>query len=219
MPLIHKDLSGERFGRVILKEKVESINYRIRYSCLCDCGNIKVIDLASLKSGATRSCGCLHSETARNLKYKHGMTGGRPYRIWDNMVRRCKNKGASKYKNYGGRGISVSEEWKVFSNFWEDMKIGYSDYLTLDRINNDGNYCKENCRWATTKTQANNTSRNHRIYFKGKSLTLSEWSAVKNISVRAIIGRIKRGWTIEQALTFPLLIGGRKKLNLENGLR
>lgn len=165
-----------------------------RLKCLCDCGN-EVEDLASkIKNGKKLSCGCT----------KEKNTGTRLYRIWKGMKTRCYNLNAFKYDRYGGRGITVCDEWKNnFLNFkqWA-YKNGYRDDLTIDRINNDGNYEPLNCRWVTMKEQSNNRENNYIIVYNGESHTLAEWSKKTGIKVITLWDRINLlGWSIEKALT------------------
>ena len=132
---------------------------------------------------------------------KHGMTGTRPYRVWQNMHRRCREKNNKEYKRYGGRGISVCEEWKSFEVFWEDMKEGYEEHLTLDRIDNNKNYTKDNCRWATLEEQGNNKRNNVLLSYKGETKTAAQWSRDLGINANIIYRRVKRGWSDERTLT------------------
>jgi len=139
------------------------------------------------------------------LNYKHGDTRvndrSRLYRIWTNIKSRCYNKNVDAYKNYGGRGIKLCDEWKNYIVFrkWS-IENGYNDDLTIDRINNDGDYCPFNCRWVSRKIQSNNTRSNTLITVCGETHNISEWSRIKNIKPATIINRIKRGWSIEDAI-------------------
>ena len=130
----------------------------------------------------------------------------RLYRIWANMRTRCNNRNFPKYADYGGRGISVCEAWKSFGPFKEwAMSSGYRDDLTLDRIDNDGNYCPENCRWTTQKKQCNNKRNNHTLSYNGETLTISEWAQRLNMNYFSLHDRItKLGWSAEKALTTPV---------------
>lgn len=153
-------LTGKRFGRLLVLGRVENHRTKggksqVQYKCQCDCGNIIVARGESLCSGNTKSCGCYEHDVHIAMNTTHGKTGIRLYRIWQGMKQRCYYKKSTYYKDYGGRGISICDEWKndfqVFYN-WA-MSHGYSDKLSIDRINVDGNYEPSNCRWATNSEQ------------------------------------------------------------------
>lgn len=171
------------------------------WECKCDCGKLTLKNLSGLRRGSSNSCGCLQSELARQKLTTHGMTGSRPWRIWSKILPRCYNPKATIYKHYGGRGITVCEKWHSFEGFWEDMKVGYEDHLTVERIDNNGNYCKENCRWATRKEQARNRRSSRLIEFRGEILTLAEWCDRTGLHPSTILSRIRYGWSVEDALT------------------
>lgn len=141
-----------------------------------------------------------------HIRYKHGMSHSRLHNIWSNMKTRCFTKSYYLYELYGGRGITVCEEWKNdFLSFYTwSMSHGYSENLTLDRIDNNGNYSPENCRWTTMKEQASNRRSNHLLTLNGETKTISEWSKVVGIERRTIQRRLKLGWTVEKALTTPV---------------
>jgi hypothetical protein len=197
-----KDLTGKRFGRlIVIKDTGERKNNYINWMCKCDCGKISKIVTGNLASGHTRSCGCLNKEMTIKRSTTHGMSRTRPYDIWCGMIKRCLNPKAEDYKNYGGRGIKVCERWNKFDNFWEDMKSDYSDNLTIDRIDNNGNYEPSNCKWSTMKEQNNNRRDNIIIKYQGKKNTISEWATIKNTTYTTLFLRLRRGWTIERTLT------------------
>ena len=152
-----KDLTGMKFGKLLA---VSFFGFRKKSSywvCKCECGKEKIIDSGCLKNGHTKSCGCYRKKFHADLQRKHGMTGTRLYNCWNGMILRTTYKNHKAYHNYGGRGIKVCKEWLDSSTFFEWAKShGYKDNLSLDRVNNDGNYEPSNCRWATSKEQANN---------------------------------------------------------------
>lgn len=153
-----QDITNQRFGRLTAKEyaftdKGKSSTWR----CLCDCGKETLVVLTSLKNGNTQSCGCLRIERTKAKVAKHKKSHSPEYHAWGNMIQRCENKNHPEYKNYGGRGIVVCKEWRSsFERFFEDMGEKPSPKFSLDRINNEKGYFKENCRWTDASTQATN---------------------------------------------------------------
>lgn len=200
-----EDLTGKKFGRLTVLNRAE--NYKeqqARWKCLCDCGNEVTVGAAALKKGATKSCGCYKKEMAKVHSRTHGMSKSRLWRIWNNMHIRCEYPSSSQYSYYGGRGISVCQAWIRFEEFMEwALSNGYSDSLTIDRINVNGNYEPSNCRWATVAEQQRNKNSNHFVEFNGETKTLSEWSRVYGIDARLIGRRLKDGWEINKALFAP----------------
>lgn len=150
------DITGQRFGRLIVieRDRTKKATY---WNCLCECGNKISVMGKYLRNGKTTSCGCYHKEMLSQRSKTHGLTGKRLYRIWANMKNRCLNKNVNCFPYYGGRGIAICDEWLQFDNFMKwSLSNGYDEKLTLDRINNNGNYEPLNCRWVTMKEQCQN---------------------------------------------------------------
>lgn len=197
---------GDKFGRwEIIREDCRGRYNERRFLCKCSCGNKRIIDLSSLNAGKTQSCGCLRKEVSRDKSTTHGLSKTRIYRIWHMMLHRCHNKDDGRYNSYGGRGIKVCDDWNDFTNFYNwSLANGYESHLTIDRIDNDGDYCPENCRWATQKEQQNNRSNNHNIEYNGKKLTCQQWAERTGIKESTIRFRLSKGWSAEQALCTPV---------------
>ena len=204
-----KDLTGMTFGRwkVIERKGSDKYGYALWF-CECQCENKtkKLIRSSALISGESKSCGCLQKELAIIQNTTHGKTNSHLYSIWRGMRDRIFNKNARCYKDYGGRGIEICEEWLNFENFYEwSINNGYQDGLTIERKDVNGNYCPENCKWATMKEQANNRRTNHFIEFNGKNQSMSYWAKEINIPYQTLKSRINSmGWEIERALTAPV---------------
>ena len=192
------DITGLRFGRIVaLEVSGKSKGGSILWKCLCDCGGVKNIRAGTLRSGNTKSCGCLVREA---LHKTHGMASckkGRPrlYSIWANMKQRCYNPKGSGYSYYGARGIIVCDEWKNDFKAFYDWAVGngYSEDLTIERINNDGNYEPSNCQWATRKEQSRNTRQNVYVIHDEKRLCLKDVANLTGIDRRIISYRLNRG--------------------------
>ena len=190
----YDDLTGMVFGRLTVMERDLSDKKVTRWLCRCECGTIKSICAASLKSGSTVSCGCWSRENTRNRSLKHGDTNTRLYSIWRGMKKRCYQTTSYGYKNYGGRGILVCDEWKdSYETFkkWA-LQNGYREDLTLDRIDNDGHYEPSNCRFSTYLEQENNRRSNRKIAFNGVALNSSQWCRLTNTPPSTFQNRINR---------------------------
>lgn len=204
------DLTGQRFGRLIVIERCGSHNGSALWRCKCDCGNEKTINGAQLRNGSTRSCGCLQHDIASANMTTHGATIGRNrsrlYGVWAGMLTRTRNSNATNYDYYGGRGIKVCDEWLDFKNFriWAESN-GY-DYnakygkCTLDRIDDDGDYCPENCRWVDQTAQANNQRSNVNITYNGETHNLKQWSEILCINYSTLKSKIHKGMTIDEII-------------------
>lgn len=200
------DMIGNRYGRLtVIRDSGERRRGETLWLCHCDCGNSVVLRGSSLRGGNNRSCGCLRDESQKTRSITHGCTGTRLYHIWNNMIQRCYQPHNKRWDCYGERGIRVCDEWRDFGNFqkWA-LENGYSDDLTIDRIDNDGNYEPSNCRWADVGTQANNKSTNHYLEHKGKKLTLTQLARAIGMSPKTLSTRLCRGWSVERALNTPI---------------
>lgn len=192
------DLSGQRFGRLTVIKRVENGNGgRARWLCRCDCGNEKTVLSGNLRSGDIQSCGCLWKELTSARSTRHGLHHTRLYSIWIGMIHRCTDEKHIYYKHYGGRGIKVCSEWLNSVTAFYDwaMGNGYSDELTIDRIDPDGDYEPSNCRWATAKVQASNKRKTIRLEINGETKTMDEWSKTTGVKYATIYARYKRGKT------------------------
>lgn len=217
MPRKPKDIVGNRYDRLLVEYEVPSIHEGVpRYMCLCDCGNKKEVDKYQLTRGAVRSCGCLAKEIWAELmksgavggfNKKHGMRGTRLYSIINGIKERCYNPNRKVYKDYGGRGIIVCDEWLNDYGAFCDWAIqnGYNDTLTIDRIDNNGNYCPENCRWVTMKKQSNNRRNNKLIEYKGETKTISEWCDIFGIDKKLFYHRYNEShWPLDKVFNTPV---------------
>lgn len=207
-------MTGLRSGRLVVETLAEirqssPVLKKVYWRCRCDCGKTVDVFMSNLKNGHTQSCGCYKSEQTAKAHLTHG--GSRVgkweplFVVWRQMISRCKNDWNVSYKYYGGRGIRVCDRWLEYAAFREDMQHGYIQGVTsLDRINNDGNYEPSNCRWATVKEQARNTRKNVWLEHKGERLCLTDWGIRIGCKPQVISLRLKRGWTVDEALTIPV---------------
>lgn len=204
------DLTGQRFSRLDVICRVPSNGRRTMWKCKCDCGKEIITRGENLKSGNTKSCGCLKADN--HIKTANGLGKTRLASIFNSMKQRCYNPNSAEYRLYGGRGIRVCEEWLHDSNNFYSWALshGYIENTTqsqcsIDRINVNGDYCPDNCRWVDSYTQANNTRRNIYYEFGGERHTLTEWSRIVGIKHGTLYNRInKLGWSLAEALNLPV---------------
>lgn len=208
-----EDLTGQKFGMLTVIRFSHRIETNYFWECRCDCGTIKNIRRASLKQGYNKSCGCWIAadrltRTPPSRK-QHGLQYHPLYQKWDGMKRRCFDIDNKGYKDYGGRGITMCDEWKNdFITFYNwGIANGYKEGLVIDRINNNGNYEPDNCRFVTTKINNNNTRSNRLITYKGETKTLAQWAESIGLKKTTLHMRFKYGWDIESGLNKPVSYG------------
>ena len=197
-----RDYTGMRSGRLtVIGFDHKTPSNHIYVKCKCDCGNEVVVRASCILRQTTKSCGCYATERNKEKSTTHGMFGTRLYNIWAGMKRRCYDPKTQGYRFYGARGITFCDDWKNFEPFYEWAKNnGYSDNLTIDRINPKGNYCPENCRWVDYKAQARNTSANKIVTYNGLSLCLAEWAERFKINYETFLSRLRRGYSFDEAI-------------------
>jgi len=200
MPRTARFKPGEVFGR--LTAVTRTTPSKALYKCVC--GQTRDLWMGHVHSGKTQSCGCLHRELvsaqAKTLKTTHGMYGTRAHSAWSSMLDRCLNPNSHAYADYGGRGITVDDEWHEFANFHADMGDPPPG-LTLDRKDNNLGYCKANCRWTTRAEQNNNKRNNVRLVHLGETRTVTQWAEHLGVPRQLIYDRLKAGWSAQRALT------------------
>jgi hypothetical protein len=207
------DLTGQRFGRLI------ALNYKGlgygsmrhgKWECVCDCGNQLLVAGIKLRTGHTKSCGCMRIESSREngkRNRRHGQKNTALYGIWHGIVERCTNQNYHHFNDYGGRGITICSEWKNFENFFEWNKSlgndGYKKGLSIDRINNNDGYFPDNCHWATATVQGRNKRNNVLITIDGVTKPVSEWAEFYQINRYLIYNRLRNGWKSDKGLFIP----------------
>lgn len=215
-----RDLSGQRFGRLVAIRVMGSRNGKCVWLCRCDCNRrVEVLssDLTRNDSRQTKSCGCQKHDSSsarmRRINRRHGQYGTPTYVVWQAMISRCHKKSDGSYHNYGGRGIRVCTEWRQsFEAFLRDMGAKPGPGYSIDREDTDGNYEPGNCRWATAKEQGRNKRNNVRLTLNGVTRCLTEWAEIIGVHHATIQYRLRRGLTVEQALTTP----SRKGLHMRH---
>jgi len=196
------DLVGKKFGRLTVLEFSEIRKQRAYWSCRCECGAICVVAGSNLTCAITQSCGCFQKERTSEASKTHGLSSTLLYGIWFNMRARCMKQSNKSYVNYGERGIYVCDRWKdSFENFYEDMGPRPSTKHSLDRIDNNGPYSPDNCRWVTNDIQASNKRSNRNITYNGKTQTFAQWCKELNLPRLKVLKRLLRGWDFEQAIS------------------
>lgn len=209
------DITGQRFGKLIAIERHhKDTRKRWYWLCKCDCGGTLISKVAPLRSGNTKSCGCLKVEVAiqRNKDNAiHNLSKHPAYNIHSGMMDRCYNPKQNQYKNYGGRGISVCDDWKDITTFCNWMTDNnYIKGLSIERIDNNGNYEPSNCVLIPVENQPKNRRSNHSISYNGNSNTVAEWSRITGINMYTLFDRLYRGWTDEEIVATPVGVSRKK---------
>lgn len=208
---LFEDLRDKTFGRLTVRSYAGSRQTPggrtlHRWLCDCACGKQKVVGHQPIKNGDAASCGCIKHEMLEQRNTKHGKCGTPEYNTWANMLQRCTNDKLREYGDYGGRGITVCDRWtgaNGFENFLQDMGPRPFSRASIDRVDTNGNYTPENCRWANDFTQAGNRRNNLYFTYRGERKCLSSWCRELNLNYEMTYSRVKRGWTFEQAITLP----------------
>lgn len=195
---LRADLTGKRFGRLLVVKPLGTRWGKVYWLCRCDCGGWNTVSTGGLRWGQTESCGCLYDDTRGLTTRTHGLSNTPEHRIWKGMHTRCYNPRRKLYHRYGGRGISICQRWrKDFEAFLADMGPKPSPKHTIERIDNDGNYEPGNCRWATNEEQGQNTSRSHRITFRGETLSANAWTRRLHRAKKTILEHAEAGRPID----------------------
>ena len=208
-----KQLEGQVFGRLTVIRRAGSRAGRVTWACMCECGSTVEVVSHALTSGHTKSCGCWKDERNRGTPVKHGHARRGAsltptYKTWQNMMTRCYNQKVKSFKDYGERGIKVCNGWHIFENFLADMGERPKG-TTLDRVDNNGDYTPDNCRWATKLTQARNTRANYVVDFRGEQMTQVEFAERLGMSQSTVSRRLRNGWAPEQVASIPPHPGNR----------
>lgn len=197
---LRRDLTGQVFNgiRTLRLAERDKLN-KARWEFICHCGKVFIEDGYTISSGKSKSCGCLKGWKT------HGLSNTRVHNIWSGMKARCNREQDASYHKYGGRGINYCESWEKFENFYNDMG-NPPEGFSLDRIDNNKGYCRENCRWTDVKTQARNTRTNRMMTYKDKTMCVTEWAEIVGLERGTISSRLRQGWSVERILTTPSLI-------------
>lgn len=207
-----RDYTGSKFNHLTVIGYAGLVGKNQYWYCRCDCGNISRTNTSKLRSGRSKSCGCMVAVWASERTKTHGHTCGenkRLYGIWRRMLRRCSAESDGGWPNYGGRGIKVCDRWKKFESFLADMGTPEKG-MGIDRIDNDGDYCPENCRWADLETQGSNKRNNAMVEYMGESMTVTQLAKRHNLPVNLVFARLGRGWSPGDAI-LPETVSSRGK--------
>lgn len=208
------DLSGRHYGKWTVLKFEGVIKKTYYWSCQCECGNVKKVASANLLTGKSLSCGCLAKKLASERGKTHGLSKTRTYRLWSGIKTRCTNPNEQAWKHYGGRGVKLCGRWEKFENFLEDMGEVPSKLHSIERIDVNGDYCKENCCWIELKFQARNRTKNTIITHNGMTMCAVEMCEKLKLPYKLIIERMSRGLTFQQAIQKKkrVCINGRHEL-------
>ena len=215
------NLKNKKFGKLTVIKMHEDKSKGIKWVCKCDCGNETIVYSNFLKSGHTKSCGCLQKEVVSNIFRTHNLSKTKLYKRWEDMKNRCYTKTQTMYKYYGAKGIKICEEWldkeNGLNNFYNwSMKNGYRDNLTIDRIDSKGNYTPDNCRWVDRFVQNNNTSRNHLVTYNNETHSLAQWEKILGINQHTLLKRIREKFP-KELLFYKGKITSKIRKEYENG--
>lgn len=201
-----RDLTGQKFGRLLVIARAESRSRHVYWRCKCDCGNEIETRIDNLTSGGSQSCGCFNREQSSKKHRTHGESDTRLYALHKKIKSRCMDSKNDRFSDYGGRGITMCPEWLDSYVTFRDWALanGYRDDLTIDRRDVNGPYSPENCRWITNQEQQNNRRDNHYITYNGQTRTITEWARIYNLSENGLVHRIRRGWDVERAFHTPM---------------
>lgn len=201
------DITGKKFNQLTVIRIDGKDNWgKYRWLCQCDCGKKTIVTGTCIRSGHIKSCGCLAQQNRKTHGHFQNRKMSGTYCSWSNIIQRCTNSRNKDYHYYGGRGITVCEQWRKFENFLKDMGQKPTDKHQIDRIDNNGSYCPANCRWTTSKINCRNRKNNHLETYNGETKTLAEWAEEFEISYDMIRLRLKRGWSIKESLTTPKIV-------------
>lgn len=200
------NLINKKFNNLLVEKKSYTRNNNVYWECLCDCGKTTFVSTANLNNNRTKSCGCLKINILLERSTKHRQRHTKLYEVWKSIKQRCLNPKNKAYHNYGGRGITIFSEWiNSYESFYNwSLTNGYKEGLSIDRINVNGNYEPNNCRWTTRKVQCNNTRVNKYFTINNETKSLSDWCRIYNIKYSTVAERLYYNWDIIKALTTPI---------------